>query len=358
MKSHKLAVVIMRAQLPTVGHFYLLEEALKKADDVLLLIGSANRSPSARNPFNWMFRRDMIKAGLEHTDATWRIQAHPLNDHCHMEYDWEAEVQTRIEKARTHLNINSRKDVAIVGSNKDESTYYMDSFPMYGQIDIPQLGDGINATMVRNMFFAGNEEYKKYTRPQVVRLLEEYQKEDGNFGYSWMQRYFEKVAAAQAPYTNLPYGIKFMTSDPIIMCGDHVLLIKRGDDDIGAGLHALPGGYVNPGETTKQALWRELDEETNIDVPLRALRQGFRGEVKFEGLGRDCRGDFTTFAGFVQLEKNANGTLPKVKAGSDAKEAKWFPLYELPKMAKYIFLDHLFIIEVMRRKFQSGEYSL
>ena len=44
---------------------------------------------------------------------------------------------------------------------------------------------------------------------------------------------------------------------------DSVLLIQRGD----TGQWALPGGFVNVGESAKGAARRELKEETRIDVP-------------------------------------------------------------------------------------------
>lgn len=99
-----------------------------------------------------------------------------------------------------------------------------------------------------------------------------------------------------------------------------ILLIKRGNDPF-KGSWALPGGYVEEGETISQAAHRELEEETGItDVELSQM--GTYGDP-----GRDPRGWTATvvFMGHVaDMEANA---------GDDAKEAKWFSMKELPELA-------------------------
>lgn len=53
---------------------------------------------------------------------------------------------------------------------------------------------------------------------------------------------------------------------------DEVLLIQRHDDsDAAAGRMSLPGGFVRPGETPRDAAVRELFEETGMRIPAAAL---------------------------------------------------------------------------------------
>lgn len=52
----------------------------------------------------------------------------------------------------------------------------------------------------------------------------------------------------------------------MVLDGDKVLIAKRGDHQHQGGLWEFPGGKVEAGETTPQALRRELAEEVGLDV--------------------------------------------------------------------------------------------
>ena len=93
-----------------------------------------------------------------------------------------------------------------------------------------------------------------------------------------------------------------------------VLLIKRGGHPY-LGCWALPGGFVEPGETATAAALRELEEETGfVDIPLEQL--GIYSEP-----GRDPRG-WTASEGYLALVEA--GTEPS--AGDDAADARWFSI--------------------------------
>lgn len=58
--------------------------------------------------------------------------------------------------------------------------------------------------------------------------------------------------------------------DVVIPSEDGVVLIRRGTDPY-KGTWALPGGFVEVGETVENAAVREAKEETNLDVELESL---------------------------------------------------------------------------------------
>lgn len=359
MKTYKLAAVIMRAQLPTEAHFKLIEQAHEVAERVIVLLGSANKAPQFSNPFDFALREKMIKNCLSSVNQ-WKTTFFALKDFDHMEHEWEIEVNRLIAKAawvdaheggKRKLNDH---EITLVVHKKDATTYYADSFPQYAQTLVDSYGD-YNATDLRKIFFGeGNPEdlikqIKPYTRVGVLNLLEAYAFKDAKFGYEYIRKQYAKIQSDKKPYENLPWGIKFQTADNLVICGNNVLLVQRGDGTYGEDQWALPGGYINQNEVFNDAVYRELFEETVIDVPKRALKNAYKGRLQFDGAKRDERGDFTTQCGIFVLEPNEDGTLPLVRGSSDAKHAKWYPFEKLRSMERFIFLDHAGIIEVCRR---------
>ncbi len=112
----------------------------------------------------------------------------------------------------------------------------------------------------------------------------------------------------------------------------NVLLIQRKSWPF-AERWALPGGFVRPDETLEQAARRELAEETGVaNVFLEQLRA-------FGDPGRDPRTWVITIA-FTALLPSDHLIL---RADTDAADARWFPLADLPRPLAFdhqIILDH------------------
>jgi len=102
-----------------------------------------------------------------------------------------------------------------------------------------------------------------------------------------------------------------------------VLLIERGHDPY-KGKWALPGGFMEWGESCKQAAARELLEETSLKhVDLFPLGV-------FSKPGRDPRGTIVSVSYFgVVDEKKAQTAV----GGDDAAKTEWFPLEKHPELA-------------------------
>lgn len=93
-----------------------------------------------------------------------------------------------------------------------------------------------------------------------------------------------------------------------------IVLIRRRNPPEG---WALPGGFVEPGETVEQAAAREAFEETGLRVE--RLRQFH----VYSDPARDPRGHTVS----VVFTAGASG---EPCAGDDAKSAAWFDLDNLP----------------------------
>lgn len=110
-----------------------------------------------------------------------------------------------------------------------------------------------------------------------------------------------------------------------------VLLIKQ---KYGAmkGKWVLPGGFVKDGEGLTDAVKRELKEETGITVSYLEQLYTFGDDPH-----RDPRSQVVSVAYFALV----NPKKLKLKADTDAEDAHWFDVYELPKLG----YDHNNIIK-------------
>lgn len=121
-----------------------------------------------------------------------------------------------------------------------------------------------------------------------------------------------------------------LTVDAVIILNNKLVLIERKNPPF-QGKFALPGGFVNVGETTEMAVEREVNEETGLTIEI----------VKLLGVysepSRDPRGHTVSIV-YLAL---GNG-IPK--ANTDAKRVQLFDIQNIPDMA----FDHNLIIENAR----------
>lgn len=124
----------------------------------------------------------------------------------------------------------------------------------------------------------------------------------------------------------------------LIFRDDHILLVRRANPPL-QGEWSIPGGLVETGETTKEAIVREVREETGLDVePVKLV------EV-FERILRDQ--DASVEYHFVLIDYSCRIVSGVAKAGSDVSEVRWAKLEELELLA--VAKD---TCEVIRRAFQ------
>jgi 8-oxo-dGTP diphosphatase len=108
-----------------------------------------------------------------------------------------------------------------------------------------------------------------------------------------------------------------------------ILLIQRSGKPF-AGMWALPGGFVDMGETLEQAAKRELQEETGIS------RLYLEQLYTFGDPGRDPRDRVITVAYYALVKLTDH----VIKADTDASDVAWFGVSDLPRLA----FDHAKIV--------------
>ena len=118
-----------------------------------------------------------------------------------------------------------------------------------------------------------------------------------------------------------------------------VLLIKRKYEPF-KGEWAIPGGFVLDNESLEDAVERELLEETGVRINY--LEQLYT----FGKPNRDPRRRILSVAYFGLVKSNQ---FDKLKASSDAEEAEWFNIKNLPKLA----FDHKNILIIAIERLRS-----
>ena len=343
MKKKKLAVIIGRFQPCHNGHIELIKYAYTQAENVLILIGSANAAPDIENPFSWTTRANLLSDSLPENI---NIDFQPIADFLYSNQDWLEQVQTVVAKAQREIGLIEGYpildgDTAIVGHKKDSTSFYLDDFPQWEFVEFNKVSV-YSAAHIREFLFKGHVEYAKGHIPSpVYQFLSDFKSNpEGErlIGeYSFHIDYQKQFAGSK-------YPPKFITVDATCFCKGHVLLVKRRSHP-GKGLWALPGGFLEDMEEIENGIYRELREETGFNI-----RNGISHVKYFSAPKRSLRGRTITFVGLIDVDatsKNNNLSLPKVKGSDDAEKAKWFPLSEFRKMERKLFEDHYHIVNTM-----------
>jgi 8-oxo-dGTP diphosphatase len=126
------------------------------------------------------------------------------------------------------------------------------------------------------------------------------------------------------------------TVDVIMQKGSKVLMIKRKKAPFEGGL-ALPGGFVEEGETAEDAARREVMEETSLEIePIEILGV-------YSDPARDPRRHTLTIV-FVAIIISGDE-----HAGDDAAGMEWIALADVRKMKQKIAFDHAKILADYRK---------
>ena len=117
-----------------------------------------------------------------------------------------------------------------------------------------------------------------------------------------------------------------------------IVLIERRNPPFG---WALPGGFVDVGESLEQAAVREAHEETSLDIKLKLLLGCYSSPQ------RDPRGHTVSPVYIAE----ASGV---PKAADDAKNLRCVPVTQLPDD---LVFDHGLILSDYRRYLDTGEVT-
>ena len=333
-KKYDIIVFIGRFQPVHNAHVEILKKASELAESVVLIIGSCFQPRTYKNPFHEGERMDMLNMVCNEYNLT-NVAIKVNTDSIYNDQAWAIRIQKLVDSHIWRHNIK----VAIIGHDKDESTFYLNMFPQWEREEAG-LFEPLHSTDIRDLYFRkeANMNFIKGVVPNsIFRFLEDFKDSED---YKQIIREREFIETYKRQFEHLQYPPVFVTADSVVIQSGHVLMVKRRSEP-GKGLLALPGGFL---ETKKDKSMidcaiRELKEETGIKVPTPVLYGNIKESKIFDAVERSARGRTITNAIHIQLP---DGPLPKVKGMDDAEKALWVPIGELK--SDYCFEDHFDII--------------
>lgn len=351
--DYKFCVFIGRFQPFHQAHKQVVEQALKEAEQVIIVIGSARCARNIKNPWTFDERVAMVKACFKPEDVK-RLHFMPARDYYYSDNIWVTQIQQAVNSIT-----KGETSVALIGSYKDGSSYYIKYFPQWDFIPA-KTDKSMNATDVRKGLFESKEtnilskdvnlDQNNYWRSEIS---------DGALNWMYATKYFDSeqyatmkeeyafIESYKAKWANVPFPVTFNTVDAVVIQSGHVLVVRRKFNP-GKGLIALPGGFIKQSETLAAAAIRELKEETGIKVNNAILHGSIVDKKVFDHPGRSLRGRTITHAFCLRLPA---GELPEVKASDDAEQAFWLPLMDVSRLEPEFYEDHAHIIEAFIHKF-------
>lgn len=337
MKKLDFIVFIGRFQPFHLGHLDVVEQALQKANKVIILLGSSHQPRTTKNPWTAEEREKMIRGAIP-KDRGKDVFISPLMDIPYNDKKWVRSVRRIVDGIITshHTNFHREHSIGLIGHFKDSSSFYLKLFPEWELIEAKNTHN-INATELRNHIFDDRNGYlvaDSCVHPNVSSRLMAMAEADH---YEALVKEHTFLKGYKESWAGSPFPPTFTTVDSVVICDGRVLLIERKNSP-GKGLLALPGGFLDQGETIQEASLRELKEETSIEASEEVLVTSLASERIFDHPNRSTRGRTITHAFLYDL----SGQPPSVTAGDDAAHAYWARIDELS--TEKMYEDHFHII--------------
>ena len=373
-----------------LGHVHVLKTALANSRLVIMLFGSADMARSLKNPFTYEERKQMVKDWLSDEVAKGNVPEDsqilmaPLRDE-HNNSLWIRNVQKKVRGLIDVCNTTHTqelKSIQLIGSDRDDSTWYLKSFPQWELVLIPPFrkNEGasseiqdISATEIRELMFSGTTGDSVMNPAAGARLVSMLPETTYTFLMNFvgtgehlrLQEWQRQNTAYKKAWAVAPHPPIFTTVDAVVVQSGHILVVQRGAEP-GKGLWALPGGFLDTNERLRNGVVREILEETGIrladgkkakEITEDILRNCIREMEVFDAPDRSMRGRTITHAFYIRLDDTK--PLPKVKgqnaplhetggiAEVETLKAKWMPISEALNSPSIWFEDHYSIISVM-----------
>jgi len=337
MIQYDYAIFIGRMQPPHKEHIKQIEHGLEISHHVIIALGSHRAAPNIKNPWTAEQREEMIRSCFP-PEIQQRLFFIKVRDYYYNDTTWFTDLYNNINGVLS-LDYRESKELklCVTGCKKDASSWYLDMLPENWVRELTFKHNIMNATDVRNLYFAKDLKFTQNLPDPVISYLQDISDTPlmQNLSEEWNFIQDYKKMWAQAPYP-----VTFVTTDAVVVKNGHILVVKRKFNP-GKGLLALPGGFLDQKEKIQGGMLRELKEETRILMPKHKLEEAIVDKRVFDHPERSTRGRTITHAFCIKLPDG--GQLPQVKGSDDAEHALWIPIADLYIRENEFYEDHLHI---------------
>lgn len=282
----KIGLFIGRFQPFHLWHIDALNQARKKGiTEFIISVGSSNKEHTVENPFTYEERKTMISKILKALNIKFTIYALP-------DFDSDEDRKNYIIKNVTNF------DTVISGNPRTSGIFKKTKYEV---LSLKIMKD-IKSTAIRHMLYINDREWLKQIVPGQVLI------------------YLQHIDAAKrlVKYYRTEHIWPSLAVDGVIFTKDKkIVIIQRKNEPL---WYALPGGFIDYGETTEHALIREMKEELGVTVKIRKIA-GVMSDPK-----RDPR------CHIISIAYIADVVSWTPKAGDDAKAVKVMKFEDAKKL--------------------------
>ena len=321
--SRAYGVYIGRFEPPHQAHLLVMLEALERVQTLIVVIGSARSARTTKNPWTAHERQEIIEAMLAEAGADpQRLRFVHVRDFLYDEAHWLADVQAGVQ-----AHTGGSRDVALVGHIKDESSYYLRSFPDWEFLPTHVVSP-LNATDVRRAYFEDRlSDVRGMVPPAVHAFLEGFQRTPE---YAELQAEFLALRSAVAPVPAIR-----LTVGAVVSGAGQLLAVRRAERP-GRGLLTLPGDEPGPQETLLACAQRAV-QQAGLDAGA-VFGAAVQAQAIFDAPGRSQRGRIVAYVFHFALGEDALTAQPAGNA------AAWLPLSEALEHPEGWFEDQAEIV--------------
>ena len=155
---YDICVFAGRMRPPTGAHLANIRAGLDAAQYVFVIIGSTGEATHFKNPFTFNEVETMIRGSLSHAEND-RTFVFGVKDRDN-DLAWVRDVQKVVHDQAERLSIGHDPRIALVGCQKDGSSYYLKLFRQWGSVGVQPIlngGESMSATSMRMSLYEAED---------------------------------------------------------------------------------------------------------------------------------------------------------------------------------------------------------